>query len=53
MSLVKSLVAVLLLTACVGFVSEANAAPVIKVMIAGSSAMWQSMAHSSNGTDSR
>src|SRR5215467_13900876 len=44
MSHVKSLFAVLLLTACMGFVSQANAAPVVKVMIAGSSAMWQSMA---------
>jgi hypothetical protein len=41
MSRMKSLFAVLLLTACVGFASVANAAPVVKIMIASSSAMWQ------------
>jgi hypothetical protein len=45
MSRIKSLFAVLLLTACVGFVPQANAsAPVVKVILAGSSAEWQSLA---------
>jgi hypothetical protein len=45
MSRMKSIFAVLLLTAIVGIVPQAFAAgPVMKVMIAGSSAMWQSMA---------
>src|SRR5262249_23858030 len=44
MSHMKSLFSVLLFTACLAFMPQANAAPVVKVMIAGSSAMWQSMA---------
>jgi len=45
MSRMKSLFAVLVLTAIAGFVPQAHAAgPVFKVVIAGSSAMWQSMA---------
>ncbi len=44
MSRMKSLFAVLLLTASVGLVPLAHAAPVLKVVIAGSSAMWQAMA---------
>ena len=43
MSRFKTLTAVLFLTAVAGFVPQANA-QTVKVMIAGSSAMWQSMA---------
>jgi hypothetical protein len=45
MSRMKLVFAVLLLTAIVGVVPQAHAqAPIIKIIIAGSSAMWQSMA---------
>ncbi len=44
MSHIKSILVILVLSAIVGVVPKANAAPVMKVMIAGSSAMWQSMA---------
>jgi len=44
MSLLKSVFAVLVLTAIVGVVPQAHAAPSVKVAISGSSAMWQSMA---------
>ena len=43
MSRMKSVLAVLLLTASLGLATQADA-QVVKVMIAGSSAMWQSMA---------
>jgi hypothetical protein len=44
MSRMKTIFAVLVLTAIVGVVPKANAAPSIKVVIAGSSAQWQSLA---------
>src|ERR1700756_2706581 len=45
MSRMKLVFAVLLLTTIVGVVPQAHAqAPIIKIIIAGSSAMWQSMA---------
>lgn len=45
MSRMKSMFAVLILTAIAGFVPQAHAAgPVFKIVIAGSSAMWQSQA---------
>src|SRR5262249_38596975 len=44
MSRMKSVFAVLLLAASVGLVPQALAAPVFKVVVAGSSAMWQSLA---------
>jgi hypothetical protein len=45
MSRMKSILAVLVMTAIAGFVPQAHAAgPVFKVVIAGSSAMWQSLA---------
>src|SRR6516162_2411966 len=44
MSRMKCLLAISLLTACLSFAPLATAAPVMKVMIAGSSAMWQSLA---------
>jgi hypothetical protein len=40
----KSVFAVMLLTAAVSFVPIAQAAPVVKVAVSGSSAMWQTMA---------
>jgi hypothetical protein len=44
MSRLKSIFAVLVLAAVVGIVPQAYAAPVVKVVIAGSSAMWQTLA---------
>lgn len=44
MSLMKSIFVVLLLTAIVGIVPQAQAAVTIEVTAAGSSAMWQTMA---------
>ena len=44
MTQVKSAFAALLLAAMVGVVPQARAATTLKVVIAGSSAMWQSMA---------
>src|SRR5260370_36725172 len=44
MTRMKSVLAVLLLTAIVSVVPQAHAATTVKVVLAGSSAMWQSMA---------
>jgi hypothetical protein len=44
MSRIKSIFAVLVLTAIVGIVPQAQAAVTVEVTIAGSSAMWQTMA---------
>jgi hypothetical protein len=40
----NSILAALVVTAIVAIVPQANAAPTVKVMVAGSSAQWQSMA---------